>query len=256
MLSILPAEIERAPDFQAAKVRCSLCCLQELCAPDALAPAQVDFLRTFVKKQELRLRRGAQAYRQGDEFRALVAVHTGSFKICVASDGGAERVTGFAFAGDMMGLNGIDAGRHSDCAMALEESGVCLLPWERVEEAAARIPLVRRQVMRLLSREIGHEQEVGVVLGRLSAEERFAAFLLSLSSRLASRGFDGERFRLSMSRDDIASFLGLTSETVSRLFTRFRGRGLLRVHAKEVELVDLQALRLLARQKNPNRAEN
>lgn len=256
MLSILSAEAERAPGFQAAKVRCGLCCLQEFCAPDSLTPAEVDFLRRFVKKQELRLPRGAQAYRQGDEFRALVAVHTGSFKICAASDGGAERVTGFAFAGDMMGLNGIDAGRHGDYAEALEESGVCLLPWVRVEEAAARIPLVRRQVMRLLSREIRHEQAVSVVLGRLSAEERFAAFLLSLSRRLAGRGFDGARFRLTMSRNDIASFLGLTAETVSRLFTRFRARGLLRVNAKDVELSDPCALGLLARQKNPNRSEN
>lgn len=256
MLPVFTAEEERAPGFRASKVRCGLCCLQEFCSPEALAREAVDFLKTFVKKQERRLARGARAYRQGDEFRALVAVHTGSFKIVAASDGGDERVTGFAFAGDMMGLNGIDAGRHGDCAVALEASGVCLLPWERVEEAAARLPLVRRQLMRLLSREIRLGQEVGVVLGRLSAEERFAAFLLSLSRRLARRGFDGERFRLSMSRHDIASFLGLTAETVSRLFTRFRARGLLRVSAKDVELADPRALGLLARQKNPNLPEN
>ena len=99
MLPLLQADTESAPGFRGPKVRCSLCCLKEFCAPD-----------------------------------------------------GTERVTGFTFAGDMMGLDGIDAGRHGDYAVALEQSGACLLPWERIEEAAGRIPLVRRQVMRMLSR--------------------------------------------------------------------------------------------------------
>ena len=244
MHSVQPSEPERAPGFQAPKVRCNLCCLKEFCAPESLARADVEFLKTFVKKQELRLRRGEQVYRQGDEFRALVAVHTGSFKICVASASGAGRVTGFAFAGDMMGLGGIDSGRHGDYAVALEDSGACLLPWERIEEAAVRLPVVRRQVMRMLSREIRREQELATILGHLSAEQRFAAFLQSLSQRYASRGFDGERIRLPMSRPDIGSFLGLTAETVSRLFTRFRTQGLIRARGRELQL--LQPARLAA----------
>lgn len=255
MLSVFPAIAvsESAPGFQAPKVRCNLCCLQEFCAPDALSRDDVDFLRSFVKKQELRLRRGEQLYRQGDEFRALVAAHTGSFKICVTSADGFERVTGFAFAGDVMGLEGIDAGRHGGYAVALEDSGACLLPWERIEEAATRIPLVRQQVMRMLSREIRREQEMGMILGHLSAEERFAAFLLSLSRRFGSRGFDSDRFRLTMSRPDIGSFLGLTAETVSRLFTRFRGDGLIRVRAKQVEIARPGELRACASEKSDSR---
>ena len=256
MLSVSPVELEHAPGFQAAKVRCNLCCLREFCAPNALSRSEVEFLKTFVKKQELRLRRGDQAYRQGDEFRALAAVHTGSFKIAVTLSDGAERVTGFAFAGDLMGLNGIDAGHHADCAVALEDGGVCLLPWERIEEAAARIPVVRRQVMRMLSRELRCEQEMGLVLGHLSAEQRLAAFLLSLSRRFAARGFDGECFRLSMSRPEIGSFLGLTAETVSRLFTRFREEGLIQARAKDLVLAKPEALRAAAGRKNPIPAKN
>jgi CRP/FNR family transcriptional regulator len=244
-------KVERAPGFRTPKVRCQLCCLQEFCEPGSLERNEIDFLRTFVKKQDLRLRRGEQVYRQGDEFRALVAVHTGSLKITVVSSHGMERVSRFAITGDMVGLNGIESGRHGDRAVALEDSGACLLPWERVEEAAAQIPLVRRQLMRMLSREIRRSEAVGLLLGRLSAKERFAAFLLDLSDRLASRGLDGLRFRLSMSRPDIGSFLGLTSETVSRMFTEFRDEGLLGVNAKEVELLRPRLLRALARQTNP-----
>jgi CRP/FNR family transcriptional regulator len=252
----LDPEAERAAGFRSPKVRCSLCCLKEFCAPDDLARSDIDFLKTFVKKQEVRLRRGEQVYRQGDPFRALVAVHTGSFKLCVASSDGTERVTGFTFAGDLMGLDAIDSGRHGDYAVALEPSGVCLLPWDRIEEAGTRIPLVRRQVMRMLSRELRRELETGLMRGHLSAEQRVAAFLLGVSRRLAERGFDGARFRLPMSRPDIASFLGLNAETVSRLLTRFHERGWIRVDTKVVGLVAPEALETLTHQKSLIRPEN
>lgn len=239
MLSVLPP-IERAPGFAAAKVRCNLCCLKEFCAPGEMLPEDVRFLQTFVRKQELRLKPGEAPYQQGDEFRALFAVHTGSFKMVSAA-----RVTGFALSGDMMGLGGIDAGQFTDQAIALEESGVCLLPWDRVEEAAIRIPMVRRQLMRMLSREIRREQEASVVLGRFTAEERLSAFLLALSRRYQSRGFDGTAFRMPMSREDIGSFLGLTPETVSRLFTRLRNDGLVRVRARHLEIPGIERLRAL-----------
>ncbi len=245
-----PPGAETAPGFRHPKVRCSLCCLKEFCAPDGLARGDIDFLKTFVKKQELRLARGEQVYRQGDPFRALIAVHTGSFKRAVALSDGTERVVGFGFAGDLMGMDGIDSGRHGDAAIALEESGACLLPWNRIEEAAAKIPLVRRQVMRMLAREIRRAEELGRVPGTTSAQARLAAFLLGIGERMAERGFDGARFRLPMSRPDIGNFLGLEAETVSRLFTRFRERGLIEVKAKYVELRGVEALRGLASQKN------
>lgn len=254
--ALLDTDVSAPVRLASGKVRCNLCCLQEFCEPDLLTRHEIDFLKNFVKKQELRLRRGEQLYRQGDEFRALFAVHTGSFKVCVAADDGKERVTGFSFAGDMMGLDAIDAGRHGDYAVALEDGGACLLPWERLEEAAARIALVRTQVMRMLSREIRRDQQMGMILGHLAAEERFAAFLLGLSRRFASRGFDGERFRLPMSRHDIGSFLGLSSETVSRLFSRFRAQGFIVARGREVQLAQAEALRELVGQKNPIRPEN
>ncbi len=231
----------------AGKVRCGLCCLREFCAPGDLDGSELEFLKSFVRKQDVAVQKGDYLYRQGDQFRALLAVHTGSFKLVVASPAGAERVSGFAFAGDLMGLDGIAAGRHGDHAVALEKGGACLLPWQRLEEAAAGIPVVRRQLMRLLSREIRRSEDQRLLVGQVQAEVRFADFLLDFSERMASRGFDGERLRLTMSRPDIASYLGLSAETVSRLFSRFDERGLVRVRARHVELLRLDELRALAR---------
>ncbi len=244
------------PGLPAGKVRCGLCCLREFCAPGDVGCSELELLKSFVRKQDIAVEKGAQLYRQGDEFRGLLAVHTGSFKLVVASPDGSERVSGFAFAGDLMGLDAIAAGRHGDYAVALEKGGACLLPWQRVEEAAAGIPVVRRQLMRLLSREIRRADEHRGLLARLDAEARFAAFLVGLSERMADRGFDGRRLRLTMSRPDIASFLGLSAETVSRLFSRFHDQGYVRVRARHVELDADEALRALARsEKSPSRAK-
>jgi CRP/FNR family transcriptional regulator len=238
-----------AAKFPSGKVRCRCCCLRDLCAPDALARADIDFLKGFVKKQERRVRRGEQLYRMGEPFEALFAVHTGSFKTCVMLPDGSERVTSFGIAGDLMGMAGIDSGRQVDYAIALEESGVCLLPWARIEEAAGRLPLVRRQLLRMLSREIRRGETIGLMLGRQAAEGRFAAFLLQLSEAFANRGFNAREFRLSMSRPDIGSYLGLSAETVSRLFTRFSREGLIQSRGRQLALLRVDALARL-RDKN------
>jgi CRP/FNR family transcriptional regulator len=251
-LDRLPAQIA-AP---AGKVRCGLCCMRDFCAPEGLERSEIEFLKTFVRQQELALAKGDQLYRQGDPFHALFAVHTGSFKLVMTSADGRERVTGFAFAGDLIGLAAIATGRHGDRAVALEKGGACLLPWARIEEAAAHMAIVRRQMMRMLSREIRRGDEQRLLVGQLPAEARFAAFLVGLSVRMADRGFDDARLRLPMSRPDIADFLGLSAETVSRLFTRFRDQGLIRARGRHVELARPDALEALSRRRNVIRTQN
>lgn len=251
MIALLDSALPSAAVAAQGGVRCNLCCLQELCAPAALAREEIEFLKSFVRKQEIALSKGEALYRQGDVFRDLFAVHRGSFKVLVASTDGHERVAGFAFAGDLLGTDAIDAGRHGNRTVALEPSVACVLAWDRLEEAAGRIALVRRQVVRMLSREIRRGEEMGLVLGQLAAEARFAAFLLGLSRRFASRGFDGACLRLSMSRPDIGSFLGLTAETVSRLFSRLRAQGLIRANGRKIELLQPAALRMLAHRSFP-----
>jgi CRP/FNR family transcriptional regulator len=95
---------------------------------------------------------------------------------------------------------------------------------------------------RLLSKEIAHETEMLLLLGKKSAEDRLATFLLSLSQRLQKRGLSPTDFHLSMSRHEIGNYLGLAVETVSRLFTRFHEEKLLVVDRKHVRLTNLGAL--------------
>jgi CRP/FNR family transcriptional regulator len=131
---------------------------------------------------------------------------------------------------------------HACSAKVLETSAICEVPFSRLEELSNRIPSLQHQMYRLLSKEISHDTELLLVLGKKSAEERLAAFLLSMSKRLRQRGLSPTDFYLSMSRHEIGNYLGLAVETVSRLFTRFQDEGLLKVDRKHVELIDMEAL--------------
>jgi CRP/FNR family transcriptional regulator len=90
--------------------------------------------------------------------------------------------------------------------------------------------------------------ELETIAGDLSADERIAMFLMSLSERFARRGYSDREFILAMSRRDIASFLRLATETVSRVLARFQKSGLLRVDRKQVRIRDLDGVRKIARQ--------
>jgi CRP/FNR family transcriptional regulator len=98
----------------------------------------------------------------------------------------------------------------------------------------------------MMSQEITREQNVMLLLGNMRAEQRFAAFLINLSSRYAARGYSSTTFQLRMSREEIGNYLGLTIESISRLLSRLKKQGLLRVANREIELLDITRIRAMA----------
>ena len=233
--------------FDKIKVACKNCSLSTLCLPWGLAPEDVDKLDSIVKRNRP-LQRGEHLFRTDDGFRNLYVVKTGSVKTYTQSTDGSEQVIGFHLPGEILGLDAIQAARHGCSARILETSAVCELPFDRLEELAGNIPSLQHQMFRLLSREIGADAEMLALLSKSTAEERLASFLISLSNRFKRRGFSATDFFLSMSRQEIGSFLGLALETVSRLFTRFQEDGLLKVERKHVQILDLEALHALVSQ--------
>lgn len=206
-----------------------------------LTPEDVERLDDIVKRTRP-LHRGDFLFRDGDRFRSLYVVKTGSLKTFAPSPEGGEQVLGFHLPGEIIGLDAIDKGSHACSARVLETSAICEIPFARLVELTTSIPSLQHQMFRLLSKEIGSDSELLLLLGKKSAEERLATFLLSMSRRLAKRGLSASDFYLSMSRHDIGNYLGLAVETVSRLFTRFQDDGLMRVDRKHIELFDLEAL--------------
>jgi len=223
------------------KIACSSCNLQELCLPVIL---NMDEIRQLDEVSHLKRNymRGDYLYRSGNKFQSLYAIYRGTFKTQVLHEDGREQVTGFRMIGDVIGLDAIFADYHSCDAVALENSEVCELPFNKLEALSRKLPSLQRHLHKILSREIVRNQGIMLLLGSMRAEERLAVFLLSLSQRFAARGLSPTKFQLRMSRQEFGSYLGLKLETVSRAFSHFQSTGLINVNTRTVELIDLPGL--------------
>ncbi len=200
-----------------------------------------------ILRREVPVSKGETLFQTGDTFRAVYAVKSGSFKSFTWLNGGGEQVVGFHFPGELLGLDSVRSPRYGYCARALEQSNVCLLKFDELDLLGERLPQFQEQLIQLLSKQIMMEQRQSLVVSQQSAEERLAAFLINLSRRFQERGLPSVEFHIAMSRQDIANYLGLALESVSRLFTRFQEQGMLKVSGKLVVLTDLTALEALLR---------
>jgi len=192
------------------------------------------------------LSKGELLIAQGDEFQSVFAIKTGSVKTYRTSCDGNEQITGFYFPGDLIGLNALDTGVCPDSIKVLETTTVCKVAFEQLDQLSSSLPKLRRQILKTMSKEICNEQHMLQLLANKSADERIATFLLRLSNRFKARGFSDIRFRLPMSRNEIGNYLGLTVETVSRVFTRMQKSNLIQVENKEIEILQIKQLQSLA----------
>jgi CRP/FNR family transcriptional regulator len=162
-------------------------------------------------------------------------VRSGFFKSSVVLEDGRDQVTGFH--GELLGMDGIGTGNHNADDRARGQRGL------RHPLRAPRDARLQRQLQKVMSRELVRDQGVMMLLGTMRAEERLATFLLNLSQRFVARGFSQHEFHLRMTRDEIGSYLGLSLETVSRLFSRFQEEGLITVQHKHIRILDVPGLR-------------
>jgi CRP/FNR family transcriptional regulator, anaerobic regulatory protein len=189
---------------------------------------------------------GTAIHRVGDPFRSVFFLKSGAAKRMLIQEDGREQILGFPMPGDMLGMEAIDCGAHSTTVIALDLCAIIEIPFEAIEALAAENPAVARLLYHRMSAALRDEHGWMAALGLLNADERVAAFLLDLSQRFSARGFSSRRFMLRMTRAEIGSFLGLTLETVSRVFSRFQKLGLLNVTRRDIELLDMAALSHLA----------
>ncbi len=221
---------------------CSTCAFSQACLDQGMDKGSLADLHMLVEHVGP-LHAGEHVFRAGDPFGAIAAVRAGTVKTYVLDRDGHEHVLGFHLPGEVIGLDGIDGDTYPCNAVALDTVMLCRFSFPKISVLAARLPGLQQHLFRLLSRDIGR---AAMLAGDWSADERMAAFLLGLSRRLAARGFSPDRFQLTMARTDIANYLRLAPETVSRVLKRFQDDGLLRVERREVELLDRGRIEVLA----------
>lgn len=229
----------------ALKASCAACSMHQLCLPMGLDDADLNRLDQIIG-QRRRIAKDERLYQMGEPFRNLYAIRFGHFKTFQVNAAGEQHITGFQMAGELLGMDAISGDHHQCDAVALEDSEVCEIPFTGLEDLFGEVPTLLRHFHRIMSKEIMREQNVMLLLGNMRAEQRFAVFLVNLSSRYAARGYSPDSFQLRMSREDIGNYMGLTIESVSRLLSRFKKQGWIKVEKREVTLLQPALLKAMA----------
>ncbi len=238
-------EAAKVINITSIKAACKDCSLHELCLPLGLGESDLTALDSTIKRRRT-LKKGEMLYRFGDPLKSLYALRSGSMKTTGLIEDGRVQITGFYLPGELLGIDAINADVHPCSAEALEASDVCEIPYPALEDLALKIPGLQHQLLRIMSREIVRDEEMLMMLGRMTAEEKLASCLMSFSRRLTSSGNSAADFKLSMSRQDLGDYLGLALETVSRLLSRFQEDGLITVHGRHILLHDVPRLHAMA----------
>lgn len=231
------ADIHAVVDLARLRKSCAACGLVQLCLPAAIGGDDLQRLDQILQSRRP-LERGQAIFRTHTPFTSLYVVRSGSFKSFTTNEQGDSQVLGFHLPGEIVGFDALSTDHHQCTAEALERSTVCEVPYAKLAQIAAQVPDLQHQLMRVISREVHRDHEHLVMMGRRHAQERLAIFLKSLSERYRRLQRDPHALTLGMSRYELANYLGLVVETVSRLFTRMQAAGVLEVHRKTVRIVD------------------
>ena len=229
-------------DIDHFKVRCKDCSLRELCFTHGMNEEDLNSMDAVVE-QTRPLHKSDYLYRDGDKATAIYAVRSGCVKTVTESANGDEQIVGFHLAGELLGLDGFSEGIHTCNALALETSSVCELPLDQLEELCRMMPGLQKQMRRIMGKEVTAEHKQLLLLGKMSSEERLASFILSLSARMQERNWKVDEFNLSMPRQDIANYLGMAVETVSRLFASFQHDEIIAVDRRHITIRDMARLK-------------
>ncbi|MES2261260.1 MAG: cyclic nucleotide-binding domain-containing protein [Pseudomonadota bacterium] len=244
--------LTQARDSHAAPgaATCHNCPARTRCLPDGADGASLDRLERSVACR-LSLARHEVLFRRGESGCQLYAIREGQFKTQRGVPNGASQVLGFYMSGELLGLEALDDGRYGCDAVALTDSVMCVLPYAPLTRLLAQESRLQLQFHHLMSSEIARQQATMLMLGNTRAPQRLAAFLLEQSVRCQLRGESGIRFQLRMSREDIATYLGLTAESISRLLSAFQHAGAMHVSNRAIELLAPDWLRQIVRQTAP-----
>ncbi|MFT3898380.1 MAG: helix-turn-helix domain-containing protein [Thermomonas sp.] len=232
-------------DLARLRRSCAECSLHRLCLPAGVDREDLGRLDAVVQRRRP-LRSGESLFHAGDPLGSVFVASDGAFKTVVVNEAGEEHVLGFHLPGELFGLDAIGSGRHRCDALALTDARVCELPFSSLAGIAMQLPSLQRQLLRVIGQSSDRDHDHVDALARRQAGERIMLFLHGLGERYRRIGRAADDFRLPMSRDDIARYLGLALETVSRGFGRLQDEGIIEVNGRRVRVLDPARLRAVS----------
>ena len=200
---------------------CGACPVRSLTVCAALDSEELRRLAEIL--QTVRFDASHTIFSEGEAADALYNVTSGTVKLYKLLPDGRRQITGFLVTGDFLGLAVNESYAYS--AETVTSSSVCRFPRRKIDALMDEFPKMQRRLFSMASNELAAAQDQMLLLGRKTAKEKICSFLLMLSQRAARRGHKENPVYVPMSRADIADYLGLTTETVSRTFTQLKTAG-------------------------------
>jgi CRP/FNR family transcriptional regulator len=232
-------------NIKKSAVACHNCSLSELCLPRGLNRDELDLLESAINKT-VKIKKRDYLFHRDDSQVAIYAVKSGAIKTALSTPDGEEQILGFYLPGDLLGFDAFARNRHTCDAQALDDTLVCELNMDSFQELCGKIASMRGQMLRQIGSEIEREHMLLLTLGQMRTEERLATFLSSLSERNRERGFSVSEFYLPMARHDLANYLGMAVETLSRMFSRLQEENIIAVQHRLIKIQDMERLKQLA----------
>lgn len=224
---------------------CSNCRIRHLCITHGLNHEELSEVETIVKHPHP-IQKPQRVYSIGNAFSSVYVVKSGSIKSYVGSLAGEQQITNFYLPGDVFGLDGVMNNQYNRTTEAMEMSCVCEIPFDKLEALACKFPPLHHHLNQAMGKEFLSDQQSLLQVGKMNAEQKIASFLYNIADKFHTLGLSHTQIHLPMSRTDIANFLGMAVETVSRQITIFQEQCLIKAMRSDIEICEPEQLKHIA----------
>ncbi len=238
--------MNRSNDYRGV-FSCSLCALQTSCVPRHIELSKLSEFENIISRSRI-LHKGDSLHLEGDPVKSLSILRSGAVKEFITSCAGDQQILAFYLPGEIIGLDSLNQQCYRSSAISLETTTYCALPIDKFATLCQEIPNLQKMMLKTMSKIISFEEKMLLTACNKKADERIATFLISLSKRYSHLGHSATEIHLPMSRQEIAHYLGLSSETVSRIFTQLQNDNIISIHPKMIKTRDMPALKELSQE--------
>jgi CRP/FNR family transcriptional regulator len=243
MNKVIPLKILETARCGAKESICDQCTVRDRAFCSALDDVEINELSAISSHKNYRA--GETIFEEAAKISRFANIVQGTVKLTKLLPDGRQQITGFLFPGDFVGK--VYSENHTTFVEAITDTQICTFAQGSLENLLEKHPHLTRRLFGLSNQSLERAEEWMLLLGRKTAREKIGSFLLLLSQRASERDADPDNIHLAMGRADIADYLGLTIETVSRQISKLKAEQVIRLGAGNmVHLNDRDTLQDLA----------
>jgi len=228
----VPSQCKSKSD-QVKYVECNDCSMNSVCQPVTTVNQSINLSDSYLHKRIAR----KVLFQQSTPLTDIYAVTSGAYKLCQKTEDGEENVIGLRFPGELIGEDALYLQTYNYTAIAVSDSSVCKVSVEQMTSCGKLVPEIQQNFINLLSRQsYVRQRNFQAYIGKKSADSLLAAFLLNIIERNVDYTGNLDFIELPVNRNDVANFLGLRRETLSRVFSKFQKEQLIQVEGKKNQI--------------------